>query len=128
MTSSVTARETCGRNCSRAGYNDAQNADLFGPGNSSVATRAQASPEFSEHSCTHRLPGRPAKWLESWSGRRGSNPRHPAWEAGVLPLNYSRSTTRAPRFPPETPSGEEEILITNDTKWHDTKEQRTINA
>src|SRR3954470_721430 len=28
---------------------------------------------------------------EDWSGRRGSNPRHPAWEADVLPLNYSRS-------------------------------------
>src|SRR5579859_2822685 len=26
-----------------------------------------------------------------WSGRRGSNPRRPAWEAGILPLNYSRS-------------------------------------
>ena len=26
-----------------------------------------------------------------WSGRRGSNPRHRAWEARVLPLNYSRS-------------------------------------
>jgi hypothetical protein len=25
-----------------------------------------------------------------WSGRRGSNPRHRAWEARVLPLNYSR--------------------------------------
>jgi hypothetical protein len=24
------------------------------------------------------------------SGRRGSNPRRPAWEAGILPLNYSR--------------------------------------
>ena len=44
---------------------------------------------------------RPCTWHESggkklhtgagWSGRRGSNPRHPAWEAGVLPLNYSRS-------------------------------------
>jgi hypothetical protein len=22
---------------------------------------------------------------EKWSGRRGSNPRHPAWEAGILP-------------------------------------------
>jgi hypothetical protein len=35
------------------------------------------------------------KWLPtinliSWSGRPGSNRRHPAWEAGVLPLNYSR--------------------------------------
>ena len=29
--------------------------------------------------------------LENWSGRPGSNRRHPAWEAGVLPLNYSRS-------------------------------------
>src|SRR5579863_2850490 len=28
---------------------------------------------------------------ERWSGRPGSNRRHPAWEAGVLPLNYSRS-------------------------------------
>jgi hypothetical protein len=27
---------------------------------------------------------------ENWSGRRGSNPRRPAWEAGILPLNYSR--------------------------------------
>jgi hypothetical protein len=26
-----------------------------------------------------------------WSGRRDSNPRHPAWEAGALPLNYSRT-------------------------------------
>jgi hypothetical protein len=26
----------------------------------------------------------------SWSGRRGSNPRQPAWEAGTLPLSYSR--------------------------------------
>ena len=26
-----------------------------------------------------------------WSGRWGSNPRHPAWEAGVLPLNYARA-------------------------------------
>ncbi len=30
---------------------------------------------------------------ESWSGRRESNPRRPAWEAGILPLNYSRSST-----------------------------------
>src|SRR5918992_1469282 len=25
-----------------------------------------------------------------WSGRRESNPRHSAWEADVLPLNYTR--------------------------------------
>ena len=24
------------------------------------------------------------------SGRRDSNPRRPAWEAGILPLNYAR--------------------------------------
>ena len=27
-----------------------------------------------------------------WSGRRESNPRHTAWEAVVLPLNYARLT------------------------------------
>ncbi len=27
-----------------------------------------------------------------WSGRPGSNRRHSAWEADVLPLNYSRSS------------------------------------
>src|ERR1017187_2066667 len=32
------------------------------------------------------------KSLKTWSGRRDSNPRRPAWEAGILPLNYSRST------------------------------------
>src|SRR5450432_819297 len=38
------------------------------------------------------LSGPKLKILEEWSGRPGSNRRHPAWEAGVLPLNYSRST------------------------------------
>jgi hypothetical protein len=28
--------------------------------------------------------------LKRWSGRPGSNRRRPAWEAGILPLNYSR--------------------------------------
>ena len=28
---------------------------------------------------------------EKWSGRRESNPRHSAWEADVLPLNYARA-------------------------------------
>src|ERR1019366_2827809 len=40
--------------------------------------------------------------LKRWSGRRDSNPRRPAWEAGILPLNYSRtrgfSYTIAHRF------------------------------
>ena len=30
------------------------------------------------------------KSMKLWSGRRDSNPRRPAWEAGILPLNYSR--------------------------------------
>ena len=31
------------------------------------------------------------KLLKTWSGRWDSNPRRPAWEAGILPLNYSRA-------------------------------------
>src|SRR5881396_196449 len=27
---------------------------------------------------------------DSWSGKRDSNPRPPAWKAGALPLSYSR--------------------------------------
>jgi hypothetical protein len=38
--------------------------------------------------------GEASKLLNYWSGRPGSNRRHPAWEAGVLPLNYSRSPVR----------------------------------
>src|SRR5712691_2129611 len=36
------------------------------------------------------LIGEVCKWLQKWSGRWDSNPRRPAWEAGILPLNYSR--------------------------------------
>ena len=32
-----------------------------------------------------------SKMLKGWSGGRGSNPRRPAWEAGILPLNYPRA-------------------------------------
>ena len=28
----------------------------------------------------------PAPFFQKWSGRRGSNPRHPAWKAGALPI------------------------------------------
>ena len=28
--------------------------------------------------------------MRLWSGRRDLNPRQPAWEAGTLPLSYSR--------------------------------------
>src|ERR1035438_8231336 len=36
----------------------------------------------------------PCKLLKRWSGRPDSNRRRPAWEAGILPLNYSRSIVR----------------------------------
>src|SRR5262245_32865706 len=29
-----------------------------------------------------------------WSGKRGSNPRHPPWQGGALPLSYSRPEGR----------------------------------
>jgi hypothetical protein len=29
--------------------------------------------------------------FKTWSGRWESNPQRPAWEAGILPLNYARS-------------------------------------
>src|SRR5216683_6500415 len=32
----------------------------------------------------------PRKPLICWSGRPDSNRRRPAWEAGILPLNYGR--------------------------------------
>ena len=35
----------------------------------------------------------PCKYMKTWSGRWDSNPRRPAWEAGILPLNYSRAAT-----------------------------------
>jgi hypothetical protein len=46
---------------------------------------------------THALPlGYAAK---IWSGRRGSNPRPPPWQGGVLPLNYFRKAG-VPGFEP----------------------------
>jgi hypothetical protein len=32
--------------------------------------------------------------LSCWSGKRGSNPRHPPWQGGALPLSYSRAQER----------------------------------
>ena len=41
-----------------------------------------------------RLPVPPPRrgigQIKNWSGRRGSNPRPPPWQGGVLPLNYFR--------------------------------------
>src|SRR3954469_16899576 len=36
----------------------------------------------------------------NWSGRRESNPRHTAWEAVVLPLNYARDARTITKPPP----------------------------
>ena len=36
-------------------------------------------------------PSRISAESREWSGRRGSNPRRSAWEADILPLNYSRT-------------------------------------
>ena len=44
---------------------------------------------FADRSLNHL--GTSPKAYIIWSGRRDSNPRQPAWEAGALPLNYSRT-------------------------------------
>src|SRR5436309_15150105 len=53
--------------------------------------------------------------LTFWSGRPDSNRRRPAWEAGILPLNYGRTCAhsspdtlevndlRGPRMAPHSP-------------------------
>src|SRR5215471_19107623 len=43
------------------------------------------------------LPMCPERTNGSWSGRWESNPRHTAWEAVVLPLNYARSRDDRPQ-------------------------------
>ena len=35
---------------------------------------------------------RPSRSSFKWSGRRGSNSRHPPWQGGILPLNYPRNS------------------------------------
>src|SRR5919109_5647480 len=52
----------------------------------------RAAPNKPESHCSHRLGDRGR--VSSWSGRRDSNPPRPAWEAGILPLNYSRSNRK----------------------------------
>lgn len=51
----------------------------------SAAKRMEESTNFSFKNREGQRYQRP--W---WSGRWGSNPRHQAWEACVLPLNYAR--------------------------------------
>src|SRR5215471_8333928 len=52
-----------------------------------------------DHACRRSLTGGWGEMMasqRSWSGRRESNPRHTAWEAVVLPLNYARARRQAP--------------------------------
>ena len=35
---------------------------------------------------------------EVWSGRRDSDPRHPPWQGGTLPLSYYRIMVRVKRL------------------------------
>src|SRR3954466_3930406 len=55
---------------------------------------------------------------KSWSGRPGSNRRHSAWEADVLPLNYSRIhklrlASRCPRAKLVSDGGIRKIVCEN---------------
>ena len=43
---------------------------------------------FADPSLATWVPRHPDR--KKWSGRRDSNPRPPAWQADVLPLNYAR--------------------------------------
>ena len=48
--------------------------------------------EISEASAAEEPEPQAYELADFWenSGRRDSNPRRPAWEAGILPLNYAR--------------------------------------
>src|SRR5436189_5373719 len=48
-----------------------------------------------------------ARAQNSWSGKRDSNPRPPAWKAGALPLSYSRPSESRPRQPEKWWGGED---------------------
>src|SRR5438876_7021585 len=56
--------------------------------------------------------GRPRNPLRNWSGRPDSNRRRPAWEAGILPLNYGRPALPIllPTVPPLLPVLERHVV------------------
>ncbi len=45
---------------------------------------------FSAYDLTVRNKADGATPFRIWSGRRDSNPRHPPWQGGTLPLSYAR--------------------------------------
>ena len=61
---------------------------------------------FVQHACQEEQiapPERRSRQVSSrgiWSGRWESNPRHSAWEADVLPLNYARVSPFISALPP----------------------------
>jgi hypothetical protein len=48
---------------------------------------------------------------KGWSGRWESNPRHTAWEAVVLPLNYARASRDSPNLYRIFPRSEQDASI-----------------
>src|SRR6266536_1929402 len=54
--------------------------------------KANIESPAAEHPCLryNLSPMSPGRTVSCWSGRWESNPRHTAWEAVVLPLNYAR--------------------------------------
>src|SRR5690606_29787197 len=68
---------------SRASANSATPANYYGGGNRTrTGDKGVADPCLTTWLCRHNF----------WSGRRGSNPRPPPWQGGVLPLNYFRKS------------------------------------
>ncbi len=57
----------------------------------SLRSNAVYAPSFAPNSRKQRVI---ALFSAVWSERRDSNPQQPAWEAGILPLNYFRLACR----------------------------------
>ena len=62
-----------------------------------------------------KLEGTEISGAWGWSGRWESNPRHSAWEADVLPLNYARSQTSLIRASPPLPQAAPRRRIRRDS-------------
>src|SRR5580692_6522537 len=68
-------------------------------GEAGCAAARRKPPAFAEATANNlagfRLARQPKpRSSAGWSGRWESNPRHSAWEADVLPLNYARALRR----------------------------------
>jgi hypothetical protein len=65
-----------------------------------------------------------------WSGRWESNPRHLAWEASVLPLNYARNlpfiARRSTRVQRSSPHNTALTMSSITPHWPDATSQRSI--